>query len=108
MFKKLGLVLLPIAIVIAPGSFANINRAPCDREYDKCKEKVENLFDKKPCRKAREHCVATLTQKQKGNTKRKMLMGADPQAEPKSAAAAKERLKARAQAKSMRDSIKSN
>lgn len=119
MYQKLCIIFLALSIVLTPTSFANINRAPCDTEYDKCKQKVENMFDKKPCRKAREQCVASLTQKLKNTTKRKMLMGEDPQSaknsmrpwvksEKNTAAAARERLKARAKNKSMRESIKPN
>lgn len=119
MFRKSFFIFFSFVLLWQIEIHANINRKHCDSEYDSCKKKPENLFNKKPCRTAREQCVASLVQSKKNQTKQKMLNGEPPKSAENSmkpwersnedgAAAARRRLKERAKASSMRESVKSN
>jgi hypothetical protein len=59
-------------------SFA-ITQAECAAQYDKCKKDVSHIFDKGPCKKARERCEGEVIQtqviEQKAETKNRMMGG---------------------------------
>ena len=54
---------------------AAMTRAQCAHEYDKCKGKIEHMFDKGPCKEARAACEKQASTAVQNATKNRMLNG---------------------------------
>lgn len=55
---------------------AAMTNAQCEADFNKCKNKIERLFDKGPCNRDRDACIAAVKKSaQRAETKNRMLNG---------------------------------